>query len=110
MEKIQQELMAKFFNKSKKPWAIFGQFSQFLGQKNFFPENLALSRTTSYGFLAPCQNLENTNDTVPRKRLDRQKYRRTLFYRTLPATTGGPKRREDLCVMTLRIDPVSKKN
>ena len=49
--------MTKFFNKLKK----------------FFPKNPALSRTTSYGFLAPCQNLEKTNGTIPRKRPDRQK-------------------------------------
>ena len=29
------------------------------------------SRTISYGFLAPCQNLEKTNDTIPRKYQDR---------------------------------------
>ena len=40
------------------------------GANKFFPENPALSRTTSYGFLAPCQNSEKTNDTIPRKRLD----------------------------------------
>ena len=39
-------------------WPIFGPFPQFLGQKTFFLENLALSRTPLYGFLAPCQNLE----------------------------------------------------
>ena len=67
--------MKKFFNKFQKPyfWPIFGPFSQFLGQKNFFLENAALSHTTSYGFLAPCQNLEKTNYTIPRKRLDRRK-------------------------------------
>ena len=26
-----------------------------------------MSCTTSYGFLAPSQNLEKTNDTIPRK-------------------------------------------
>ena len=58
-----------------------------------------LSRTTSYGFLAPCQNLEKTNDTIPRKRPDRMtegwkdgwKDGQTLFHRTLPATAGCPK-------------------
>ena len=43
-----------------------------LGANNFFLGNPALSRTTSYGFLASCQNLEKTNDTIPRKHLDRQ--------------------------------------
>ena len=37
------------------------------------PKNLALSHTISYGFLAPCQNLEKTKDTTPRKYPDRQK-------------------------------------
>ena len=36
-------------------------------------ENLALSRTTSYGFLAPCQNLEKFLDTIERKGPDRRK-------------------------------------
>ena len=45
--------------------AHFEQFSQFWGEKTFF-------RTTSYGFQASCRNLEKTNDTIPRKRLDRR--------------------------------------
>ena len=32
-----------------------------------------MSRTTSYGFLAPWQNLEKTNDTIPKRRKDGQK-------------------------------------
>ena len=71
-------------------------FPNFWG-KNFFPENPALSRTTSYEFLAPCQNLEKTNDAILRKRPDRQKDRRTdgqnLFYKTLPTTARGPIKR-----------------
>ena len=55
--------------------------------KKIFLENLALSCTTTYGFLTPCQNLEKVNDTIQRKLLDRQKDgqkdRQTLF--------GGPK-------------------
>ena len=50
-------------------WPIFPIF----WAKNFFLENPALSRKTSYGFLASCQNLEKTNDTIPRKRPDRRK-------------------------------------
>ena len=62
-----------------------------LEAKNFFLENPALSRTTSYGFLATCQNLEKTNDTIPRKCLDGRtdggrEDGQTLFHRTLPAT------------------------
>ena len=83
--------MIQFSNKFKKPcfWSIF----PILGAKKIFLENPALSRTTSYGFVATCQNLEKINNTIQRKRLDRQKDRRTdtLFYKTLPATVGGPK-------------------
>ena len=42
-------------------WSIFPVF----GAKKFFPENPALPHKTSYRFLAPCQNLEKTNDTIP---------------------------------------------
>ena len=58
--------MTKFFNKFKKScfWPIFGPFSH-LGQNFFSPES-PLSRTISHGFLAPCQNSEKTNDTLPR--------------------------------------------
>ena len=57
--------MTKFFNKFKKPcfWPIFPNFIAEI----FFPENPALSCTTLYGFLAPCQNLEKINDKIPRK-------------------------------------------
>ena len=49
-------------------WFIF----PILGAKIFvLQKNPALSRTTSYGFLEPCQNLEKTNDTIPRKYPDR---------------------------------------
>ena len=67
--------MTKFSNKFKKPcfWPIFPIF----GAKKIFLENPALSRTTSYGFLAPCQNLEKVNDTIQRKRLDRWRERQT---------------------------------
>ena len=33
---------------------------------------IRLSRTTSYGVLGPCQNFQKTNDTNPRKCLDRK--------------------------------------
>ena len=83
--------MTKFFNKFKKPCSepIFGPFSQFWRQKRFFLENPTLSGTTSYGFLEPCQNLEKTNDIIPRKspyrrmngRTEGQKGGQTLFHR-----------------------------
>ena len=50
-------------------WPIF----QILGAKKNFLGSLALSHTTSYRVLASCQNLERPNDTIPRKRPDRQK-------------------------------------
>ena len=58
--------MTQFSNKYKKPcfWPIFGA-------KKIFLESLALSRTTSYGFLAPCQNFEKVNHTIQRKHPDR---------------------------------------
>ena len=87
--------MTKFFHKFKKPcfWPIFGPFSQ------NFQENPALSHTTSYGFLAPCQTLEKTTDIISRKHPDRHKNRwkgrwkdeQTLFYRTPLATARGSK-------------------
>ena len=36
-------------------------------------------------------NLEETNDTVPRKHLDRWKDKQPLFHRALQANVGGPK-------------------
>ena len=72
--------MTKIFNKLKKPcsWHIFGPFSQFSRQKKiFFSRKSGSVCATSYGFLAPCQNLEKTNDTIPRKRPERRKEGRT---------------------------------
>ena len=54
-------------------WPIFPIF----GAKKVFLENPALSRTTLYGFLVSCQNLEKTNDTILRKHLDWRKDGRT---------------------------------
>ena len=59
---IEKQLTAKLFNE-------FGPFFLFSGEKNFLVKYLALSCTTSYGFLIPCQNLEKSNDPVPRKYL-----------------------------------------
>ena len=67
--------MTKFFNKFKRPcfWTIFGPFS-FISL-----ENLVLSCTTSYGFLAPCQNIEKNGLTDRRMegQTEGQKDRRT---------------------------------
>ena len=53
-----------------------------------------MSCAISYGFLAPCQDLENVNDTIQRKRLDRERKTdgtdRPYFIRTLPPTSGDP--------------------
>ena len=96
--------MTKFPNKFKKPC-----FSPIFGAKIIFLENAAWSYTTSYGFLAPCQNLEKVNDTIQRKWLDRRKDRQ--FYRTLPATTGGSKKMSIKAQNTTVARPcISKKN
>ena len=52
--------------------AHFGPFYSILGQEKFLSENPALSCTTSYEFLGPCQISEKTYDTIPRKYLDRR--------------------------------------
>ena len=69
------------------------------GAKNIFPENPALSRTTLYGFLASCQNLEKTNDTIPRKRPDRRKDGQTLFIGPFWLTSGVQKVEEGKSVI-----------
>ena len=59
--------MTKFPNKFKKP--PFWPFSPYMGQKKYY-QKILLSFTALYWFLRPCQNLEKTNDLIPRKRLD----------------------------------------
>ena len=75
IHQIQKKLMTPFSNKFKKLW--FWPIFPIFGAQKIFLENLALSRTTSYGFLAPCQNLEKANDTIQRKRPDRRTGGRT---------------------------------
>ena len=53
--------MTKFFSKFKNP--CFSPIFPISGAKIFFPENPALS----IQFLALCQTLEKSNDTIPRK-------------------------------------------
>ena len=64
------------------------------GLYSYTHKSFAFLHTTWHGFLAPCQKLKKTNDTIPikhPKRLnDERKDRQTLFYWTLPATTQGP--------------------
>ena len=89
--------MTKFSNKLKNPvfFAHFGSIFLILTAKKIFTENPTLSCTTLHGMLAPCQNLEKINDTIPRKHpdgwKDRQRNEQSLFYRTLPGTAGGTK-------------------
>ena len=87
--------MTKIFKFKKSSfWLIFPIF----GAKKFSGK-LALSSTTSSKFVARCQNLEKTNDTIPRKCPDRQKdrwkngqkNRWILLYKTIPATPGESK-------------------
>ena len=93
--------MPNFSIYSKNP--VFGpflvHFPSFWGKK-VFQENPALSRTASYGFLATCQNLEKTKDTIPRKRPERGpkdgrkdgRKDRPYFIRALRLTPGLQKR------------------
>ena len=73
--------------------AHIGPFFSILWQIFFFSENAALSRTTSYEFLAPCQISEKTSDTITRKCLGRRTDGR-MEWRTNPILKGpseGPK-------------------
>ena len=71
MNKIPNKLIKTLF------LARFGSIFPIFEVKKIFLENLALSHATSYGFLAPCQNLEKVNDTIQRKCPDRWKDGRT---------------------------------
>ena len=62
--------MTKIYNKFK---TFFIHFPNFGVQKKKKLWKIQLSRTTSYGFLVPWQNLEKTNDTIPKKQQDRWK-------------------------------------
>ena len=85
--------MTKSCNKFKKPcfWSIFGSFSQFWGQKNFFQENPALSRTTPLDFQHQVKFYKKLKMQFQENaRTEWRKNRQTLFHRTLPATARGP--------------------
>ena len=67
--------MTIFFNKLKKH--CFGRFSVHFpsfGGKTFFSgkSGSATHNFILYEFLVPWSNFEKTNDTIPRKRLDRR--------------------------------------
>ena len=85
--------------------AHFYSIFPILGAKKIVLENLALSHTTSHGFLKFRKHLEKTNKhgKIQKKqmiqleenawtegRTERRKGGQTLFQRTLPATAGGP--------------------
>ena len=68
--------------------AHFGSIFPIFGAKKIFLKNPALSHTTSYEFLAPCQNLEKVKDPIQRKRPDRRKDGRTDGRIDRPYFTG----------------------
>ena len=69
--------MTKFLNKFKKPcfWPIFGPFFSI-----FEAKKISGKHTSSYEFLAPCQNLAKADDTISRKRPDSQDGRMDRSY------------------------------
>ena len=61
--------MTKFLNNSKNP--VFGQFLvHFFLFSILRQKKISGKHTSSYEFLAPCQNLEKADDTISRKRPD----------------------------------------
>ena len=72
--------------------AHFRSIFPIFGAKKCCLKNPALSSTNSSEFLASCQNLEKTNNTVPRKHPDRRKHGQTLFHRILLANSRDPKK------------------
>ena len=66
--------MTQFFFEFKKPcfWSTFGPFSNFFEGKIIFPRKSSC-HTTSYEFLAPCQNLQKSINIIQRKHPDTQK-------------------------------------
>ena len=70
-------------------WAYFWSIFPTFAAKFFSRENPALSRKTSFWYLALCQNLDSKKTPGQKDKLiDGQ----TLFYRTLPAIVGGSKK------------------
>ena len=80
--------MTKFSNKKPRFWPILGPFSQFWGKKNF-PRK---SGSVTHNFIwvsSTMPNFRKTNDTIPRKCLDRRtgrtmegwKDKQTMLYR-----------------------------
>ena len=63
---MQKNLVTKSFHN----WEFPHNFDM-SGANTFFKKNPALSGMTSYGVLKPFENLEKTNDPIPRKQSDR---------------------------------------
>ena len=66
--------------------------------KTFSTKSGCVTHTTSYGFLASCQNLEKINDPIPKKapkQMEEWKDGQILFYRTPQAIVGGPTKSQD---------------
>ena len=97
--------MNKFSNNLKKPcfWPILGPFSYFLGQKKFswkiqlchtqlhmgFQHHAKIQKKLMIQFKENTQT-DGRTEGWKDNRKDRRTDRQTLFYRTLPATAGGP--------------------
>ena len=65
-----------------------------------------MSRTISYGFLAPCKNIEKINDKILRKRTEGQKDGRTdrlYFIRPFRLPPGVQKSRKKPDTKQLKI-------
>ena len=75
-------------------WSIFPN----IWRKKFFSRNYGSIAQTSYGYLAPNQNSEKTNANSKKTpgQKDGRKDGETLFYRTLPASDGGPIKRNNV--------------
>ena len=80
------------FNTFKKPcfWPIFGPFSQFWGKKFFSGKSSSV--THNFIWVSSTMPKFRKNERYNSKKTPGQKDGQTLFYRTLLATAGGPKR------------------
>ena len=95
-----------FWNMEKTSFlAHFGLFLPIFRAMRIFLENPA-SRTTSRGFLSPCQKLEKTNDQIPTKLLDR----RTDIQTHRPYFIGIFRPRPEPLIHYLRIELIKRYN
>ena len=79
-------LRTEFFDQIPVFGPFLVHFPNFRG-KNVFSVKCG---SVTLNFIAPCQNLEKTDDTIPRNRPDRRRDRQKDVGQTLLATTGGP--------------------